>query len=99
MLLRERETSTMNTKSAVRSCILAVLAVASVGAYAQMRTTGLAEAQNAEHVVDAEGNLRVPEDYRTAYQLLGIWAVGDDKGKGSKEIHIVFASSGTVAAY
>src|SRR5262249_38187487 len=89
----------MNTKSVVRSCIVALLAVASVGAYAQMRTTGIAGAQNADHVVDAEGNLRVPEDYHTAYQFLGIWAVADDKGKGSKEIHIVFASPGTVAAY
>jgi hypothetical protein len=34
--------------------------------------------------VDADGDLRVPADYRTAYQLLGSWAVADDKGQGSK---------------
>ena len=70
-----------------------------MAAYAQMRTTERAGAQNAERVVDAEGSLRVPADYRTAYQFLGSWAVADDKGKGSKEMHVVFASPGTVAAY
>jgi hypothetical protein len=89
----------MKMKIVRGGCILALLAAASVAAYAQMRTTEITGTQNAERVVDAEGNLRVPENYRTAYQLLGIWAVGDDKGKGSKEIHIVFASPGTVAAY
>ena len=52
-----------------------------------------------ESVIDAEGNLRVPADYRTGYQFLGSWAVADDKGKGSKEMHVVFASPGTIAAY
>jgi len=65
----------MKTKSVLGSCILALLAVASVAAYAQMTTTEIANAQNAERVVDAEGNLRVPADYRTAYQFLGSWAV------------------------
>jgi Cytochrome P460 len=74
-------------------------AVAFAAAYAQMRTTERAGAQNAGGGVDTEGNLRVPDDYRTAYQFLGIWAVADDKGKGSKEVHVVFASPGTVAAY
>jgi cytochrome P460 len=86
----------MKTKSVLG---MALLAVASVAAYAQMRTTEIANAQNAERVVDAEGNLRVPADYRTAYQLLGSWAVADDKSLGSKEIHVVFASPGTIAAY
>ena len=62
---------------------------AASAAYAQMRTTERAGAQNAERVVDAEGSLRVPADYRTAYQFLGSWAVADDKGKGSKEMHVV----------
>jgi hypothetical protein len=90
----------MKTKSVLGGCIIALVAVACVAAaYAQMRTAEIAVAQTAEGVVDAEGNLRVPADYRTAYQFLGIWAVANDKGKGSKEIHIVFASPGTVAAY
>jgi RPA family protein len=35
-------------------------------------------------VVDNKGNLRVPADYRTAYQMLGSWAVAAD-GPGSKQ--------------
>src|SRR5246127_1429171 len=53
----------------------------------------------AAKVVDASGNLRVPGDYRTAYQFLGSWAVAGDQGSGSKEIHLVYASPGTAAAY
>ena len=52
-----------------------------------------------EKVVDASGNLRVPADYRTAYQSLGSWAVAADQGQGSKEIHVVYASPGVSAAY
>jgi hypothetical protein len=33
----------------------------------------------AAKVVDASGNLRVPGDYRTAYQFLGSWAVAADQ--------------------
>ena len=52
-----------------------------------------------ETVVDASGNLRVPGDYRAAYQSLGSWAVAADQGQGAKEIHVVYASPGTIAAY
>jgi len=45
------------------------------------------------------GNLRVPSDYRTAYQFLGSWAVAADQGRGAKQIHTVYASPGTIAAY
>lgn len=50
-------------------------------------------------VVDDKGNLRVPADYQAAYQFLGSWAVAADDGPGSKEIHVVYASPGTIAAY
>jgi hypothetical protein len=53
-------------------------------------------------VVDDKGNLRVPSDYRTTYQMLGSWAgaaVAKDDGPGSKEVHMVYASPGSVAAY
>src|SRR5260370_29446929 len=53
----------------------------------------------AAKVVDASGNLRVPGDYRTAYQFLGGWAVAADQGQGSREIHVVYASPGATAAY
>jgi hypothetical protein len=50
-------------------------------------------------VVDDKGNLRVPADYQTSYQMLGSWAVAADNGQGSKEMHVVYASPGTIAAY
>ncbi len=50
-------------------------------------------------VVDGEGNIRVPTDYRMPYQTLGTWAIAADTGKGSKEMHIVYASPGAAAAY
>jgi hypothetical protein len=52
-----------------------------------------------EAVVDAQGNLRVPSNYRAAYEFLGTWAIAADKGVGSSELHIVYASPGTIAAY
>ena len=35
--------------------------------------------QGAGAVVDANGNLKVPPDYRTSYQFLGSWAIASDK--------------------
>ena len=61
----------MKTKNVLGGCVLVLVAAVSLGAYAQMRTSEKAGAQNAGGVVDAEGNLRVPADYRTAYQFLG----------------------------
>ena len=89
----------MKTKIVLGGCIMALLAVASGAAYAQMKTTEIAEAQNAGRIVDAEGNLRVPVDYRTIYQFLGSWAVAAEQGQGSKEMHVVYASPGTISAY
>jgi hypothetical protein len=58
-----------------------------------------ADASQAAAVVDAVGNLRVPGDYRAAYQMLGSWAVAADEGRGSKELHVVYVSPGSVEAY
>jgi hypothetical protein len=52
-----------------------------------------------ESVADSQGNLHVPKDYRAHYQFLGSWAVAADGGKGSKEIHTVYASTGAVAQF
>lgn len=49
--------------------------------------------------VDAHGNLRVPDAYRSKYEYLGTWSVADDKEGGAKQLHIVYASPGTVAAF
>jgi hypothetical protein len=50
-------------------------------------------------MVDARGNLQVPEDYRTAYQFLGAWAIAAEQGNGSQQLPVVYASPGTIAAY
>ena len=50
-------------------------------------------------VVDTDGNLRVPAGYRTSYQFLGSWAVAEGAGKSPAQIHVVYASPGTIAAY
>src|SRR5215510_15494532 len=68
-----------------------------VAAHGQMGTTVSSSMPRADAVV--AGNLHVPEDYRATYQLLGSWAVAADQGRGSKELHVVYASPGTVAAY
>jgi hypothetical protein len=52
-----------------------------------------------EAVVDAQGNLHVPSNYRAAYEFLGAWAIAADKGVGSRELHNVYATPGTIATY
>ena len=74
-----------------------LLLFAALAAYE--RTGIAADGATSATVVDASGNLRVPADYRTAYQFLGSWAVAADQHPGSKEIHVVYASPGAVAAY
>ena len=76
-----------------------ISAMVAVAAHGQMDTTASSAAPKAEAVVDATGNLHVPEAYRTAYQSLGSWAVAADQGQGSKELHVVYASPGTITAY
>jgi Cytochrome P460 len=78
---------------------IAVSAMFAVAAYGQMDSARSGNGQKAEAVEDAAGNLHVPEAYRTTYQPLGSWAVSADQEKGSKELHLVYASPGTVAAY
>jgi len=68
-----------------------------VAAQAQMHP--MAQSKEAEAVVDANGNLHVPHAYRTTYQFLGSWAVASDQGQGAKELHVVYASPGSVTAY
>jgi Cytochrome P460 len=79
--------------------IAGILVAGSIAAHGQMDTTAASSGPNAEAVVDASGNLHVPDAYRTTYQSLGSWAVAADQGKGSKELHVVYASPGTIAAY
>ena len=71
--------------------LIAVLAVGAILA----GCTHVQSAKIDRHVIVGS----VPEDYRTAYQFLGAWAIAADQGKGSQQLHIVYASPGTVAAY
>lgn len=73
-----------------------IIAIAALGS---MQATAISSAAQTEAAVDAEGNLRVPREYRTTYQPLGSWAVAADEGRGAKELHVVLASPGSVEAY
>jgi len=53
----------------------------------------------AEALADASGNLQVPGTYRTTYEFLGAWAAAADQSQGSQELHVVYASPGTITAY
>ena len=57
------------------------------------------ESVDGQSAADRQGNLHVPKDYRGAYEYLGSWAIADEKEPGAKQIHMVYASPGTVAAY
>ena len=76
-----------------------VAATIAVVGYGAMKGIAAADSSSAATVGDAGGNLRVPQDYRTTYQLLGSWAIAADEGRGSKEVHTVLASPGSIEAY
>jgi hypothetical protein len=75
------------------------LVAVSAAVYGQLGEATATNGSRTEAIVDTNGNLRVPADYRTAYQFLGSWAVAADQGQGSKEVHVVYASPETSAAY
>jgi Cytochrome P460 len=79
--------------------IAGISAMLAVAAHGQMDTTASSYGPKAEAVVDANGNLHVPDAYRTTYQSLGTWAVAAGQGEGSKELHVVYASPETITAY
>jgi hypothetical protein len=84
--------------AAVSVGVAGVWAIA-VAAHGQMNTNASSNESTAKTVVDVAGNLHVPDGYRATYQSLGSWAVAADQGQGSKELHLVYASPGTVNAY
>lgn len=89
----------MKTISVVGFGTAGLLVMVSLVAFGQMGTDAATDRQWAEGVVDTNGNLRVPDDYRTTYESLGSWAVAADNSQGSKELHTVYASPGAIAAY
>jgi len=88
----------MKTIHVVAIGIAGLSAIVAVAANGQIGRTSSSNGQT-ETIVDAAGNLHVPDSYRTTYQFLGSWAVASDQGQGSKELHVVYASPGTVTAY
>jgi hypothetical protein len=85
----------MKSISIVGISLASALALAAYGQTGQPTKDGDAY----QKVVDASGNLRVPADYRTRYEFLGTWSIAADTGRGAKEMHDVYASPGTIAAY
>ncbi|MGY4315052.1 cytochrome P460 family protein [Bradyrhizobium sp. JR3.5] len=81
----------------------ATLVVILAGAFAirqpQLWAHAAGGASTDARVADRDGHLHVPADYRTTYQLLGSWAIALDDGRGSKELHVVYASPGAIDAY
>src|SRR5712671_6343751 len=80
-------------------CATGISAMVAVIAGGQMGSFAANGESKAEAVTDTKGNLHVPEAYRTTYEFLGTWAVAADQGQGSQELHGVYASPGTIAAY
>lgn len=78
--------------------VMSVVVAAILALFFAATGTTLA-AGNAVAVVNAHGDLRVPENYRTSYEFLGTWAVAADQGSGAKQMHSVYTSPGTSAAY
>ena len=90
----------MKTITVTDIWVLGAAAVVLVAAaLTQMDTTALSDEPKAGMVADANGNLHVPDGYRTGYQFLGTWAVSEDQGHGSKELHVVYASPEAITDY
>ena len=76
-----------------------LLGIVVLAAYGGMDTTASRDLSKRKAVADDAGNLHIPDTYRTTYELLGSWAVAADQGQGSKQLHVVYASPGTITAY
>jgi Cytochrome P460 len=88
----------MKTISAIVMGMVGILAMIAISAHGQVNTSSSGGVKSGA-VDDAQGNLHVPDGYRTTYEVLGSWAVAADQGQGSKELHVVYASPGTIDAY
>lgn len=93
----------MNVKSKGWLATSLSVTICLVGTILLSQPSGSSAAQlrhsSAVSATDALGNLRVPEGYRTTYEYLGSWAVADEKQAGAKQIHMAYASPGTITAY
>lgn len=54
----------------------------------------------ADSAVSGNGDIRVPDNFRTDFTMLGSWSVAGDVDTGGEiGMHVVYASEGTVKAY
>lgn len=83
----------------VAACAAVLLAMLTIVAGGRVGSIPAIAQSQPDVVADAKGNLHVPDAYRTTYEFLGTWAAASDQGPGSQELHIVYASPGTIAAY
>jgi hypothetical protein len=89
----------MRTFRAFALGILGVAAAIAIAALGSMQAIAIDGVRQTQAAVDAQGTLRVPPDYQTTYESLGSWAIAADEGRGSKELHVVRASPGSIEAY
>ena len=89
----------MTTSKTMSIAVAATLIAGSVAGLVWVSGLASGEGSVRIKVVDAKGDIHVPENYRTLYQALGSWAIAADSGRGSKEIHAVYASPGAIDAY
>ncbi len=89
----------MTTPKTTSIAIVATLIAGSIVGVVWANGLASGEGSVRTEVVDAKGDIRVPTDYRTRYQALGSWAIAADSGRGSKEMHAVYASPGAIDAY
>ena len=75
--------------------MIAAVAHAQTQAQTQTASRGFAEG-----VVSENGTIRVPENFRTDYVMLGAWSVAGDVDTGGEiGLHIVYAPKSAVEAY
>lgn len=74
---------------------LVVLALVALVPYKPVSSQNM-KSFNGLELVDKEGNIRKPADYRETYELLGTYTVIDPKGN---QMHVTYASPGTAAYY
>lgn len=79
------------------SLVLFIVLTGSQPARSQRTTKGQhANSFDGFQLVDKEGNIRKPTDYRDRYELLGTYTVLDPKGD---QMHVTYATPGTAAYY
>jgi len=87
----------MRIVSALGVALAGLSVIGAVTAYGQINTRSQVRRNDRRRCRQQAKSARAA-DYRTAYQMLGSWAVAKDDGPGSKELHVVYASPGTIAA-